>query len=235
MSFIGFPEEGMELLQLNRLQNSKSFYDEHKEEIRQNVIEPFYALIEEMTPIMLQIDPLFVTNSSRMVSRIRRDTRFTKDKTMYRANLWLFFRRPRNDITFIPAYYFEIHPNYWRFGCWGACGRGEMAVIRQMIQREDKRFIQAYEAVRSCPGGVIAGEPYKRLKFPHMNSDYQNWMNRKELGVDFREEKDFTPLWNGSFVSPMIQNMQRLAPFYSLLLAAQQQAVVRQKDNRSSK
>lgn len=232
MSFTGFSEEGLELLQLNRLQDSKLFYDAHKEEIRQKVIEPFYALIEEMTPVMLQIDPLFVINPSRMVSRVRRDTRFTKDKTLYRANLWLFFRRPRNDTTFIPAYYFEICPTYWRFGCWGACGRGEMAVVRQMIQRKDKIFVQAYEAVKSCPGGTIEGEPYKRLRFPHTNPDFQNWMNRKELGVDFREEKDFTPLWDGSFFASMMQNMQRLAPFYSLLLTAKERATVQRNNNQ---
>lgn len=232
MSFTGFSKEGMELLQLNRLQNSKSFYDAHKEEIRQKVLEPFYAMIEEMTPVMLQIDPFFVTNPSRMVSRVRRDTRFTKDKTLYRANLWLFFRRPRNDMTFIPSYYFEIHPVYWRFGCWGACGRGEMAIIRQMIQQEDKNFLQAYEAVKSCTGNTIEGEPYKRLRFSHTNPDYQNWMNRKELGVDFREEQDFTPLWDGSFFSAMIQNMQRLSPFYSLLLTAKERAAMQQRDDR---
>jgi len=226
MSFTGFSEEGMKLLQLNRLQDSKPFYDAHKAEIRRKVMEPFYALIEEMTPVMLQIDPLFLINPSRMVSRVRRDTRFTKDKTLYRANIWLFFRRPRSDMTFIPAYYFEICPTYWRFGCWGACGRGDMAVVREMIRRKDKRFTQAYEAVKSCPSGVIEGETYKRIRFPHTNQEYQNWLNRKELGVDFREEKDFTPLWNGSFVSSMLQNMRRLAPFYHFLLTAREQAVI---------
>ena len=44
-----------------------------------------------MTPEMVKIDPQFVTVPSRMVSRVRRDTRYTKDKTLYRANMWLFF------------------------------------------------------------------------------------------------------------------------------------------------
>ena len=130
MAFHGFSAEGVDLLQLNRLQNSKEFYDAHKDEIKRLSIRPFHELIAEMTPEMVKIDPQFVTVPSRMVSRVRRDTRYTKDKTLYRANMWLFFRRARRERGSVPAYYFELHPEYWAFGCWGAWGRGEMASVR---------------------------------------------------------------------------------------------------------
>ena len=120
MAFHGFSAEGVDLLQLNRLQNSKEFYDAHKDEIKRLSIRPFHELIAEMTPEMVKIDPQFVTVPSRMVSRVRRDTRYTKDKTLYRANMWLFFRRARRERESVPAYYFELHPEYWAFGCWGA-------------------------------------------------------------------------------------------------------------------
>lgn len=84
MAFHGFSAEGVDLLQLNRLQNSKEFYDAHKDEIKRLSIRPFHELIAEMTPEMVKIDPQFVTVPSRMVSRVRRDTRYTKDKTLYR-------------------------------------------------------------------------------------------------------------------------------------------------------
>ena len=79
MAFTGFSAAGVDLLQLNRLQNSKEFYEEHKNEIKKLAITPFYELIEQMTPVMQQIDAQFVTVPSRMVSRVRRDTRYTKD------------------------------------------------------------------------------------------------------------------------------------------------------------
>ena len=77
MAFHGFSAEGVDLLQLNRLQNSKEFYDAHKDEIKRLSIRPFHELIAEMTPEMVKIDPQFVTVPSRMVSRVRRDTRYT--------------------------------------------------------------------------------------------------------------------------------------------------------------
>ena len=71
MAFHGFSAEGVDLLQLNRLQNSKEFYDAHKDEIKRLSIRPFHELIAEMTPEMVKIDPQFVTVPSRMVSRVR--------------------------------------------------------------------------------------------------------------------------------------------------------------------
>ena len=59
MAFHGFSAEGVDLLQLNRLQNSKEFYDAHKDEIKRLSIRPFHELIAEMTPEMVKIDPQF--------------------------------------------------------------------------------------------------------------------------------------------------------------------------------
>ena len=224
MSFTGFSAEGIDLLQLNRLQNSKEFYEAHKDEIKRLVITPFHELIEALTPMMVEIDPLFVVTPSRMVSRVRRDTRYTKDKTLYRANMWMFFRRPRRQHESVPCYYFEIHPEFWGFGCWGSWDRGEMEALRQMILAEDKLFLEAYQAVQSCPEVTLAGEMYKRPKFPDAKPEYQTWLNRKEIGVDFREYNDFAPLLDGSFLPAMADTMRRLAPFYRFLLAAKERA-----------
>ena len=224
MAFTGFSAAGIDLLQLNRLQNSKEFYDAHKDEIKRLAIQPFYDLIEEITPTMLEIDPQFVVTPARMVSRVRRDTRYTKDKTLYRANLWLFFRRPRRERESVPCYYFEVHPAFWRYGCWGAWGTGEMQALREMILREDRLFLEAYRAVNACPQVQIDGELYKRPKYPDANPAYQSWLNRKEIGADFRETEDFAPLLDGSFVPEMVRTMQQLAPFYRLLLAAKERA-----------
>ncbi|MDO5141773.1 MAG: DUF2461 domain-containing protein [Eubacteriales bacterium] len=230
MAFTGFQAAGIDLLQLNRLQNSKGFYEAHKDEIRHLVIEPFHALIAEMTPTMLAIDPQFVVTPSRMVSRVRRDTRFTKDKTLYRANMWLFFRRPRRERESVPCYYFEIRPDCWSYGCWGAWGTGEMQALREMIVRDDPRFRAAFHAVAACPQVQLAGETYKRPKCLDAAPAYRPWLDRKEIGAEYRETADFAPLLDGSFVPTMLDTMRRLAPLYHLLLAAKEQAAAAQRE-----
>lgn len=216
--FTGFPAEGLDLLVQNRLQNNKAFYEAHKSQLKALVLEPFYRLCEAMTPVLSPIDPDFVTVPQRMVARIRRDTRFTKDKSLYRANLWLFFRRPRHEGNQPPFFYFELHPAFWRYGCWGLWTPSERETARQLVLQEDRSFQQAYRAVQHCTALHLVGERYKRPRYPDAPAPYQPWLNAKELGMEYQETVDFSPLRDGSFVAPMLEHMQQLAPFYRFLL-----------------
>ena len=230
MEFTGFNPQGLDLLIENRMMNSLEFYEEHKAQIKRLAIEPFYALCERMRDEMLLIDPLFVTVPSRMVSMVRRDTRYTKDKTRYRANLWLLFRRARTQYEELPFFYMELGPESWKYGCWGGFGRGEMTIARELILREDKLFLDAYHAVQKVPDMILQGECYKRPKYPDASVNYQRWLNRKQLGVDFIETENFAPVFNGSFVTPMLENFQKLAPFYNFLCTLRDRARAGQGD-----
>lgn len=230
MSFSGFCAEGIDLLQLNRLQNSKGFYEEHKSELKEKAILPFYELIEDITPDMLLIDSHFVTVPYRMVSRIRRDTRFTKDKSLYRANLWMFFRRPKLRFDEVPGYFLEVHPEYWSYGCFGASGKGEMAEIREMILKEDTNFLYARRAVEACKGMTLEGECFKRPKYPDAKPEYQTWLNRKFYVVSVTERDDFSALLDGSFVDPMVKRFQALKPFYDFLWIARDRVSQKRKE-----
>lgn len=228
MEFTGFCPQGLDLLIENRMMDSPDFYEAHKADIKRLAIEPFYALCERMREDMLLIDPLFVTTPSRMVSRVRRDTRYTKDKTLYRANLWLFFRRPRAQFEEVPFYYMELGPDFWRYGCWGGFGRGEMAEARDMILREDKLFLDAYRAVQTVPEMHLFGELYKRPKHPKAKEIYQPWLNRKQLGIDFEETQNFDSVFDGSFVPLMLERFAKLAPFYHFLCTLRDRAKIGQ-------
>lgn len=99
MIFNQFTPDMLDFLAENHLRNSKSWYDEHKDVYKKLVTEPFYALVEEMSPHMLEIDPQFVTIPSKSVARVRRDTRFTKNKDLYRDHIWIVFRHPKNALA----------------------------------------------------------------------------------------------------------------------------------------
>ena len=51
-----------------------------------------------------------------------------------------------------------------------------------------------------------------------------DWLNRKEIGVDYTNGEDFTPVLDGTFVPFMLKTMRQLAPLYRLLLAAKERA-----------
>ncbi len=232
MEFTGFCPQGIDLLLENRMMNSSVFYEEHKAQIKELAVMPFYHLCHDIAADMLAIDPAFVVTPSRMISRVRRDTRFSKDKTLYRSNLWIYFRRPRERFEDVPFYYMEIGSEFWRYGCWGGFGRGEMTQARQMILKEDVRFLSAYEAVQRVPEMKLAGEMYKRSKCPTAAEKYQPWANRKYIGIDFTETEDFAPAFDGSFVPEMLARFQTLQPFYDFLCTIRERAKKEQEGYR---
>ena len=224
MEFNGFRPEGLDILIENRLMNSKAFYEEHKAQIRTLVQEPFYALIEKIAPAMCKIDPLFVVDPPRMLSRVRRDTRFTKDKMLYRDHMWFFFGQRKEPEDSRVCYYFEISPTYWAYGC-GFLGAStkEKNMTKQMILQEDRTFVKAFEAVTQCKGCAFYGDTYKRIRYPEALEKYQPWLQQKEIGISC-EKTNFDVLWNANFVDKMIKDLQKLAPFYQFLCTAKQRA-----------
>jgi uncharacterized protein (DUF2461 family) len=59
-------------------------------------VQPFRWLLEELSPAVLQLDSRFDTTgrTGANFSRINRDIRFAKDKTPYRAQMYLKFSPP---------------------------------------------------------------------------------------------------------------------------------------------
>jgi uncharacterized protein (TIGR02453 family) len=76
--------------------NRKVWMDANRERYQQTVVQPFRRLLEELSPTMLKLDPRFDTTGRRGAnfSRINRDIRFAKDKTPYRAQMYLKFSPP---------------------------------------------------------------------------------------------------------------------------------------------
>lgn len=73
--------------------NRTEWMEANRDRYKQCVVQPFRDLCEALAPAMLRLDVRFdVTGrSGANFSRINRDTRFAKDKTPYRAQMYLKF------------------------------------------------------------------------------------------------------------------------------------------------
>ncbi len=83
-------ENTLNFLTEYRRQNSKNWFHENRPGYMNDVLEPLMELVEALTPVMLEIDPHFETNTKvgKTISRIYRDTRFFRDKSLYRDVMW---------------------------------------------------------------------------------------------------------------------------------------------------
>jgi uncharacterized protein (TIGR02453 family) len=71
--------------------NKKTWMDANRERYQEHVTRPFRRFLEEMSQSVLALDSRFDTmaRGGRNFSRINRDIRFAKDKTPYRAQMYL--------------------------------------------------------------------------------------------------------------------------------------------------
>ena len=81
-NYTGITANAIGLLSLNAFNDSKPFYEEHKEELKQNIVIPMRQIVLDLSDLMCEIDPLTDANPVYSVSRIRRDTRRTKNKQL---------------------------------------------------------------------------------------------------------------------------------------------------------
>lgn len=219
----GFTPQMLDFLAENHIRNSKEWYDEHKDVCRTLVTEPFHRLVEQMAPTMLGIDSNFVVQPSRCLSRVRRDTRFTKNKDLYRDHMWITFRHPKKRLGESLCYYFGVNQDSWSYGVgYYDMPRDVLTECQQMILHEDRSFQEAFRALNNSRF-ALHGQDYKRPKFPEAPEQYQSWLNKKWFEVHFASD-DFDQLFGGEFYDPMMQNIQQIAPMYHFLRRAEQLA-----------
>ncbi|MCI9413772.1 MAG: DUF2461 domain-containing protein [Clostridiales bacterium] len=220
-AYPGIHPDALWLLSENRFHDSKEFYEEHKREIRSRVLDPLRALVEDLSPTVLKIDPHIVVDPGRngCVSRIRRDNRYSRDKSLYRENVWVAFMRDKKAWDCIPGFFadFSLKESTYGMGFY-ASTPALMQMLRRMMDENAAPFLKAAKKALAA-GFSISGERYARRKKEGLPPLLDELYNRKN--IDFtRTEND--PAFFGSTDLPAVltAGFQALAPFYRLLTEA---------------
>lgn len=98
--FRGFHPEAFRFFRRLARNNHKPWFDKNRPIYEQHVTGALKGLLEELAPRMLLLDPEFEISgkTGKNFSRINRDIRFARDKSPYRGNLYLYFRRAGADL-----------------------------------------------------------------------------------------------------------------------------------------
>lgn len=215
--FSGIKPEMIMLLAENRFNNSKIFYDEHKEEIKQGITKQLYALINDLTPLLSEIDPEMCLIPYKMISRVRRDTRYTRDKSLYRENVWVMFMRYKKQWSHQPCMWFEITPNgmNWGVGIYD-CKPIVMEHFRQKLDEKGEEFLKAVKSVEK-----VKAQPsfrlYKKDKSIGKDQRLKLYYNAKELyfaGPFYTLES----LFDGSVEEQLKKAIKAYTPMYKFLM-----------------
>lgn len=108
--FKGFSPEAQNFLRELKTHNNKLWFEANKDRYESLLLTPMRLLVMELSSCMFEIDPDLELRPvvNKTISRIYRDTRFSKNKDMFRANMWLSFKRRTGAWQKIPTWFVEI-------------------------------------------------------------------------------------------------------------------------------
>ena len=217
--FTGFPRDFLMLLAENSFNDSRTYYEAHKEEIKNASTVPMRALCADLSDELFKLDSEMNLVPSKMVSRVRRDTRVAKNQNMYRSNMWAMFMRDKYMWGYFPCMWFEVQPGGW------SCGIGMfnsdptfMAAFRDVVLRYPNELKMSVASVLKT-GAVVDIEQYKKPKSGSDGLDkaIQPYFNSKHMYFICYSE-NLEPLFDGSVEDILKEKFKAFRPFYKYIL-----------------
>ncbi len=223
MMFDGFSDETIQFFLDLRFHNYTGYFHEQHDRYVETVQQFFYSLIEDLSPTMLGIDSMMEIRPYKCLSRIHRDTRFSKDKSPYRDHLWFLFRRagePREQSLF---YYGEFGPDRldWGLGIWGE-NRAMMDVFRKKMEANPEGMLAMIDSMNLPEHRLgLGGRYFKRMAVPE---SIPECLKRWYLCRDFYVGKVDPPYewaFSEKLKSEMMKDFKAMAPLYLTLRGIQ--------------
>jgi len=230
-----FSPETLDFLFINHMNNSRSWFREHKDEYKKYVLEPLAELVERLTPTMLEIDGALICapRVGGSISRIYRDLRFSKDKSLYRANMWILFIRDKRLYNGLPAYYFDVSPDGLSYGCgYYTTSNDSLAAMRKLILNGDRSFKRALAAYEKQDVFTLEGTLYKRSRFPQAGERERSWLDRRDIGL-IRNSGDFELLFSDGLWKVLAEDFKKIVPVYEFFMKAESSVLREQEKGRA--
>jgi uncharacterized protein (TIGR02453 family) len=90
--FPGFSPEAQQFFRNLARNNHREWFLPRKPVFEQHLKQPMYELVDRLNGAMARFAPDYRTEPAKAVYRIYRDTRFSKDKTLYKTHIAASFR-----------------------------------------------------------------------------------------------------------------------------------------------
>ena len=147
-TFLGFLPHSFHFFRELAENNDKVWFEQNRPRYDQHVIGAFRGLLAALEPFLLKLNPQFETGgkTNRNFSRINRDTRFSKDKSPYKPNYYLYVFDRRHDRADSGRLYVGLSAEcltvgFSIYGTWGRRPKGALEnVFRKRLLTHRKLF-----------------------------------------------------------------------------------------------
>lgn len=216
-SFSGFTHETLDFFNEILLNNNRPWFEENRGRYKNIVQAPFLELGHALEEPMSKIDPGFELRPEKIISRINRDVRFSRDKSPYRSNVWISYKRPQKEWMEAPAFFFELMPDSYRYGMgFYSAGKSTMDLFRQEMADSEDEFLKIASSIKKKGIFSVEGEVYKRKIENILPESLQEWYQKKNLYLmktcDIGDE-----IFNGEITSILSDGFKSLEALYNFL------------------
>ena len=214
-NFKGIKPESIELLCLNRFNDSKEFYEEHKLELKEGITVPMRQIVLDLSGLMYDIDDKMLTDPVRSVSRIYRDTRGNRSKIKYRENMWLMLRRYKKEYPSAPFFYFEFYPNSFGYGlAFWTCKQSAFKEVHNLIIEHPGRWLDAVDACKQAGLTYNARDNYKKDMYPDAPKEIKPYLSAKNMEFSY-SSFDMNKINSPSLIDELKLAFDLARPMYS--------------------
>lgn len=218
-SFNGFSPQALDLFANLGQNNNKAWFEEHRQDFDDYLMTPLKQLVSDLSGPMLAIDSEFVTMPAvdKTISRIYRDTRFSRNKSPYKTCLWITFKRYSPDWKDSPCYFFELTADTYRYGMgFYSASKETMDSIRRYIDSNPAKFKKAISVLDNQKTFVLEGERYKKFLNPTLPEPLQEWYQRKNVYLIANCEAG-PRLFTRGILDDLKEGFVLLSPLYEFL------------------
>jgi len=161
-----FSEETFSFLRALGENNSRDWFNEHKDDYEAQVRQPALAFIRAMAPELARIAPEFVAEDRKVggsLMRVYRDVRFSKNKLPYKTNIGIQFRHRQGKDVHAPGFYLHIeaHEVFVGAGIWHP-EADTLKRIRAYIDAHPTRWQDVLENKEFAQWFRMSGDALKR-------------------------------------------------------------------------
>jgi uncharacterized protein (TIGR02453 family) len=153
--FNGFTPDSFTFFRQLARNNNKAWFDAHRSHYEAYVQGAFRGLLVALEPALLKLNPNFETSgkTNGNFSRINRDIRFSKDKSPYKPNYYLYvFDRRRHRAAdgrlYVGLSADCVTVGFSIYATWGKGPKGALeTVFRPRFEKERAAFLRLVERV----------------------------------------------------------------------------------------
>lgn len=221
-TFPGLTEDAYRFFWEIAFQNEHSFFEENRKRYEKSVKEPMLALADALGEAALEVDPNFNVRPSSVVSRIRRDTRYTKDKSPYRDHAFLSFKYPGAATGESFVLYAEFERTAYGYGMGMYYPLPQfMADARKRMLAQPQKFLEIVSNPAFAERFHWQGEEFKRPRFQDAPEEIRPWLNKRSMSFCF-SSPELKNTMKPELVEEVRQGFRLLKPLYRFLLGLDQ-------------